>query len=83
MKVIKGEEGCQESWQANFPTVISCDCEGIAHIDFVARETIGEKDEYICNNRPDNAHLWPHDAIAVAVYICGSCMKTTSMMNQG
>lgn len=83
MRVIKGKEGCEHSWQDEFPTVVSCGCGGIAYIAFVAIEESGEKDGYICDNRPEDANLWPHDAIAVAVYICEKCMKTTSLMNQG
>ena len=80
MKVIKGKKGCQHSWQDEFPEDITCSCLGTAHIAFVAIEQ--DEKEYVCNNRPEDAELWPHDAIAVAVYICGLCMKPTSKMNQ-
>ena len=85
MRVIKGKKGCEHSWQDDFPTVVSCEagCGGIGHIAFVAIEEQGEKDGYIYENKPENVKLWPHDAIAVAVYICEKCMKTTSLMNQG
>jgi len=83
MKVIKGKEGCEHSWQDNFPDHVTCSCLGTAHIAFVAIEEQGEKDGYICDSRPEDAELWPHDAVSVAVYICGLCMKSTSRMNQG
>ena len=85
MNVIKGKKGCEHSWQHEFPTVVSCrdNCGGIGRIAFVAIEEAGEEEGYIRDNRPENADLWPHDSIAVAVYICEKCMKTTSIMNQG
>jgi hypothetical protein len=83
MRVIKGKEGCQHSWQDEFPETISCACGGTAHVAFVAIEESGEEDGYICDDMPEGAKLWPHDAIAVAVYICKSCMKSKSLMNQG
>lgn len=84
MRVIKGKEGCENSWQDEFPETVSCGCGcgGTAHVAFVAIEE-SEEDGYICRNSPEDYKLWPHDAIAVAVYICTDCMKTTSLMNQG
>jgi len=81
MRVIKGKEGCQHSWQDEFNTTISCGCGSVGHIAFVAIEE-EESDGYISQNCPKDAKLWPHDAIAVAVYICKNCMKTISVMNQ-
>ncbi len=83
MKVIKGEKGCEYTFQDEFPKTVFCSCGGEAHIIFVAIEEDEEQGEYICNNVPKDANLWPHDAIAVAVYICKKCMKTISIMNQG
>ena len=88
MRVIKGKEGCSHTWQDEFPEDITCGCLGTAHIAFVAIEEGGVKSEdeeggFVCNNRPEDAEMWPHDAIAVAVYICRLCMKPTSRMNQG
>lgn len=81
MKVTKGKEGCKQSWQDDFPETLSCGCGETAHIAFTAIEK-KEDDGYICDNKPEDFRLWPHDAIAVAVYICSTCMKTTSIMNQ-
>lgn len=81
MKVTKGKEGCKQSWQGDFPETLSCGCGEVACIAFVAIEK-NEDDGYICDDRPEDADMWPHDAIAVAVYICDTCMKTTSIMNQ-
>ena len=84
MEIIKGEKSCKYSWQEDFPTTLSCDCRGTCHLAFVAIEEPGKKEEdgWICDSRPEDAELWPHDAIAVAVYICKNCMKTRSIMNQ-
>jgi len=81
MRVIKGKESCKHTWQNDFQETLFCDCGGIAHIAFVAIEE-KEVDEYICKNVPEGAKIWPHDAIAVAVYICKKCMKSKSRMNQ-
>ncbi len=82
MHVIKGEKGCEYTWQDDFPVTTSCSCGGQGQIVFVAIEEPDEV-ESICNNMPQDANLWPHDLIAVAVYICKKCMKTISKINQG
>ena len=81
MRVIKGKKGFKHSWQDEFAESIRCSCGGEGQIAFVAIED-GAKEKFICDCRPEDAKLWPHDAIAVAVYICKKCMKTTSEMNQ-
>ncbi len=83
MRVIKGLDGCKETWQNDFSATSGCSCGKTAKIAFTAIEESGEADGYICQSRPKDAKLWPHDAIAVAVYICPGCMKTHSRMNQG
>ena len=80
MYVVKGKEGCKYTWQDDFPETIQCSCGGEGQIAFVAIEE--DDDEYICNNMPEDAELWPHDAVAVAVYICKKCMEPISEMNQ-
>ena len=82
MRVIKNEEGLEYSWQDKFPASTRCSCGGQGKIAFVAIEDGEENDGYVCDFRPEDTDLWPHDAIAVAVYICKKCMNTISKMNQ-
>lgn len=87
MKVYLGKSGLTKTWQGEFPETIDCkDCEGSARIAFVATENEAiEKEALVCdlyNNDPDGDGYWPHDAIAVAVYICTKCFKSISLFNQ-
>ena len=84
MITVLGKKGRVFSHQDDFPVVTECTCGGEAQMMFTAYEGRGEKN-YVCSlyeNRPDGK-LWPHDAIAVAVYLCGDCMKPVAVFNQG
>ena len=81
MHIIKGTEGCKETWQDDFPAETKCPCGGQCQIAFTAIEG-GSEAIYVSDMRDDDATLWPHDAIAVAVYICKKCMKPKALMNQ-
>jgi hypothetical protein len=87
MKIYKGKEGLEATWQAKFPKTVKCvHCQGQAHHAFTAQEGHIEeegKGKYICDLRkPKGKKLWLHDAVAVAVYFCEDCLFTTSLYNQ-
>jgi hypothetical protein len=75
----------EKTWQAAFPEKSKCPhCGGEARFAFVSHED--DEEDYVCDkhkNEPDGDGFWPHDAIAVAVYICKECMEPVAEMNQG
>lgn len=91
MKTTIGEKGLEKSWQQAFPKVTECcRCKAEARIAFVAHEGLEEDDrkkeqEYVSHLHVNHAFgkLWLHDACAVAVYLCGECLKPTAICNQG
>ena len=85
-KVYVGDKGLEESWQAPFEKFMPCEnCGKQSELAFVNKEQSGDK-EFICDlhkNLPKTEGYWPHDAIAVAVYICRHCFELTAKWNQG
>jgi len=78
-----GESGLDKTFQRDFPKTVRCHkCGGVARIMFVAIE--GPKEgKYICQLHDNRkGEYWPHDACAVAVYLCGTCFEPTALMNQ-
>ena len=86
MKIYFGETGLDNTHQMPFEAVIPCPtCGGAAQVMFVGFED--SRDEpCVCDlpvdGTPDKGCLWPHDCIAVAVYVCRECFATTAKMNQ-
>ena len=81
MKVTIGNDGIKNTYQEDFRTTIHCECGHEAHLAFVAIEDT--EDAWVSSlhkNRQDG--FWPHDAIAVAVYLCQGCFVTQSKVNQ-
>jgi hypothetical protein len=84
MKVFLGTEGLERSWQDAFKhTVICHKCGGKGRIMFVCMEEVKEK-VYICDLKKNGGEgkYWPHDAIAVAVYLCKDCFEPIAVINQ-
>lgn len=86
MEIYLGKTGLNETWQEPFTENIKCKkCGENARIMFVAIENTRGKDvEFVCNlhdNMKDNKY-WPHDAIAVAVYLCEKCFEANAEINQ-
>ena len=83
MKIYKGKTGLDATWQEPFGENIACKkCGGNARIMFVAFEE--KEKEYIASiheNMKDDKY-WPHDAIAVAVYLCEKCFEPNAEINQ-
>ena len=87
MKIYKGNTGLKETWQNDFEENIPCKkCGANARIMFVAIEN-EESDMYdnsissIHENMKDEKY-WPHDSIAVAVYLCEKCFEANAEINQ-
>ena len=86
MKIYKGTNGLNESWQQPFYANIKCKkCGANARIMFVAIENERpDTDGFICDlheNMKDNK-FWMHDACAVAVYLCEACFECNAEINQ-
>lgn len=86
MKVELGQKALSNSWQEEFQETSKCKCGGEARIAFVAHEMGSEdKTEFVYSmhkNDPNDEGLWPHDAIAIAVYLCKECLEPTAIFNQ-
>jgi len=82
-KVSVGPEGRKNSWQGEFsPKSVCLHCGATSRFAFSVKEESGE-DQYVCDlydNKKDK--MWPHDAVAVAIYFCENCLETTSKYNQ-
>ena len=85
MKIYLGTNGLQNSFQKPFEPTIKCSkCSGEARIMFVGQEEDEGKGNYICDisKNGGQGNYWPHDAIAVAVYLCKECFEPGILMNQ-
>ena len=89
MQTTTGEKATQMSWQAEFPQNIKCEsCGGESRIIFVSHEGITEFDKsgpFVCNTRKNGGKgdFWPHDCVAVAIYLCKDCFHFDALGNQG
>ena len=68
------------TYQAEFPLNIMCHkCRDKAAILMMIIDDDGE----VCEQpRPVRARVWPHDCVAIALYLCTSCGKITAEWNQ-
>jgi len=86
MKISIGKGGLSYTFQAPFPETTKCvHCGGEARVAFVGHETGAPEDgEAVCDLRPNGGKgdYWPHDACAVAVYLCRDCLEPTALFNQ-
>lgn len=82
MIVKKGKQGLNLSHQNAFLATTICDCGGEGRIALVCYE--GENEEfYLCGLYKNQPHaMWPHDAIAIAIYFCKECMKPITLCNE-
>lgn len=84
MKIFLGEKGLNCSWQEPFNKTEKCHkCKGEARIMFVGQE-LDRNGDFITNLRNNGGpgDYWPHDAIAVAVYLCKDCFEPIAVINQ-
>lgn len=94
MKITLGKDGLSKSWQAKFQeTTKCCHCKGEAMIAFVAHEGMDKDDSPVfprnhtqfvvdLHQNEGKGGYWPHDCIAVAVYLCKDCLNPTALYNQ-
>lgn len=82
MRIEKGKEGTNLSWQKEFPEEVTCICGGTARIAFVAQETDEKYSICALHDNKGAGEFWPHDYIAVAVYFCRSCFLAVTRWNQ-
>jgi len=87
MEVYAPPDALDFSWQGAFPESVPCAyCNTNARLAFVAIER--GLAPHICNLRPNelmrDGPFWPHDCIAVAVYLCekGCAEPATAKFNQ-
>lgn len=76
------------SWQGPFPDVTECcRCGSPARIAISVSERLNPKDtsdRLLYKAHPNKEHaMWPHDAIAIAIYLCMECLEPTALFNQG
>ncbi len=77
--VTYGKKGLAKSYQANFPPETKCcRCGGKSTFAFTVMEN---SEPYTCDQEHPEG-LWPHDAVAVAIYFCSECLETTALYNQ-
>jgi hypothetical protein len=84
MKIYLGEKGLDKTWQEPFEKIVKCHkCGGEARIMFVGLEDSEDKGRFVCDIRDNGDEgYWPHDAIAVAVYLCKDCFEPIAVINQ-
>lgn len=83
MNIYLGESGLNESFQKPFPKTVGCHkCGGMARIMFVVAE--GTREEKYISELHENHKdkYWPHDACAVAIYLCEGCFEPNALINQ-
>jgi hypothetical protein len=84
MKVYLGNKGLEKSHQEPFEETVDCrDCGSESRVMFVVFED-GKEKKGVARVRDNGGegNYWPHDACAVACYLCKECFETTSVMNQ-
>lgn len=90
MQVTLGQEGLSKTWQRVFEPTTECEkCGCEARIAFVAHEGIDEDPtaaRNVCslheNKKARGGAFWPHDCVAVAVYLCTRCCEAVARWNQ-
>ena len=85
MKVYLGKKGLSKTWQEDFPKSIKCHkCGGNCRIMFVGLEGEEGDKNYVSelHENMKDKKFWPHDAIAVANYLCEKCFEPNALINQ-
>jgi hypothetical protein len=89
MKITLGKDGLKKTWQWEFAeTTKCCRCGGNAMHAFTAHEGLDAEDRkgkfvYNLKRNLGKGNLWPHDCIAMAIYLCRNCLHATAIYNQG
>ncbi len=66
------------TFQAEFGEKLECECSGT----MLPMVQVCDDGGGIADNRPDGAKLWPHDSMAIVVYMCENCMGMRVKWNQ-
>lgn len=88
MKVLLGKGAREATHQQPFDEEVNCcrpGCESMARIAFVCFEDDSD-DTLVCDlhkNDLAGEGMWPHDAVAVAIYFCKTCLTPRAIFNQG
>lgn len=68
------------TYQSPFPETKKCrKCKVNAPLVFL----YNDENKDICQARPAKAKIWPHDSMAIALYLCPECGNILSDWNQG
>ena len=69
----------EHTYQGDFELNTQCIyCKQSAILIIVLDDT--EKE--LANQRPLKAKIWPHDSVAIALYLCDGCGEITAVWNQ-
>jgi len=69
------------TYQAEFPETVKCCC---CKKETVLMMLIDDDEGLICHYRPKIVTgVWPHDCLAIALYLCTDCGEITALWNQG
>ncbi len=66
------------TFQAEFGEKLECECSG----EMLPIVQVYDDRASIAYDRPTAAKLWPHDSMAIVVYMCENCMETKVKWNQ-
>lgn len=66
--------------QHPFPSTVQCgDCAEMTHLMMIIFEDDGHA---LVNERPKKVKIWPHDSVAIALYLCTHCGYMMAEWNQ-
>ncbi len=70
----------ETTYQTEFPATVPCNHCKTKEAPLMA--LMDDDEGLICHNRPENVKIWPHDCMAVALYMCPECGEITTLWNQ-
>lgn len=85
MKVTIRQEQLEKArveytYQAPYKATMTCGyCSRVSTLFMM----IDDDEGLITANRPAEIEHWPHDCLAIALYLCPACMLITAKWNQG
>ena len=88
MEIGLGKKGLELSWQKDFPEEVTCELCTSEELSKTVKARIAcvvmesHETNYISELRQKTDKIWPHDAMAFAVYICPKCGEIIAKWNQ-
>ena len=77
---LMAEMAREMTWQDPFDTTLKCSkCGKKAKLMML----IDDDEGIVCDERPNDVKIWPHDCLAIALYLCTECGELTAVWNQG